>query len=140
MNTKTITAIQVLIVTLGLTYAMYKFLPTTLTSLNIAGLILFIASLILWLTARLQLGNSFSVTPQARALVTHGLYSKIRNPIYVFGALTITGFVLAIGRPIYLLALLIIVPLQIRRIRAESKVLEEKFGDAYRAYRRQTWF
>ena len=30
--------------------------------------------------ARFQLGKSFAVTPQAKELVTHGLYSKIRNP------------------------------------------------------------
>jgi len=38
----------------------------------------------------LPVGQSFSVTPQARELVTHGLYSKIRNPIYVFSALMLT--------------------------------------------------
>jgi protein-S-isoprenylcysteine O-methyltransferase Ste14 len=140
MNTKTINAIQVLIVTLGLAFALYKFLPATLTPLKMFGLVLFVAGLILWVTARLQLGNSFSVTAQARALVTHGLYSKIRNPIYVSGVLLIAGLALAAGRPIYLLALLVIIPLQIQRAGAESKVLEEKFGEQYRAYRRQTWF
>ncbi|HXM36873.1 MAG TPA: hypothetical protein VN920_16880 [Pyrinomonadaceae bacterium] len=30
---------------------------------------------------RYQLGKSFSIRPKARELVTHGLYSKIRNPI-----------------------------------------------------------
>src|SRR5882757_10822123 len=33
--------------------------------------------------ARYQLGKSFSVTPQARRLVTNGLYARFRNPIYL---------------------------------------------------------
>jgi len=32
--------------------------------------------------------------------VTHGIYSKIRNPIYVFGTLLFAGFVLVIHRRI----------------------------------------
>jgi len=32
------------------------------------------------------------------------------------------------------------VPLQVWRARNEARVLETKFGDAYRDYRRNTWF
>jgi hypothetical protein len=35
--------------------------------------------------ARFQLGKSFAIKAEAHELVTRGLYSKIRNPIYVFG-------------------------------------------------------
>ena len=41
----------------------------------------------LWLLARWQLGDAFSVAPEARRLVTRGLYARIRHPIYVFGTL-----------------------------------------------------
>jgi protein-S-isoprenylcysteine O-methyltransferase Ste14 len=34
----------------------------------------------------------------------------------------------------------ILIPLQWIRTRKEAQVLEEKFGDAYREYRRHTWF
>src|ERR1700722_3470487 len=51
-------------------------------------------------TARYQLGRSFSITAKARQLVTKGVYSKIRNPIYVFGTLVFAGFVLVLHRPI----------------------------------------
>ncbi len=41
----------------------------------------------------------------------------------------------------YLGALLgIIIVLQTIRARQESRVLEEKFGDEYREYRKKTWF
>lgn len=80
------------------------------------------------------------MTPQARQLVTRGLYSKIRNPIYFFGEIMIAGFFIAIHKPILLLVLAIATPIQIVRARKESKVLEEKFGDEYRQYKQRTWF
>jgi protein-S-isoprenylcysteine O-methyltransferase Ste14 len=49
---------------------------------------------------RYQLGKSFSIRPQARELVTHGLYSKIRNPIYVFGSMIILGLILVLQKPV----------------------------------------
>jgi protein-S-isoprenylcysteine O-methyltransferase Ste14 len=39
-----------------------------------------------------------------------------------------------------LLFLLVVAPLQAMRARKEARVLEEKFGDAYREYRARTWF
>jgi len=90
--------------------------------------------------ARYQLGKSFSLTPQARQLVTRGVYSKIRNPIYVFGAIAIAGLVLVLHRPILWLLLLALVVMQTLRVRREAQVLEAAFGDAYREYRRNTWF
>ena len=91
-------------------------------------------------TARYQLGKSFSVTPQARQLVTHGVYSKIRNPIYVFASLLAAGLVLVLHRPTLWLLLLAIIVVQTLRARREAQVLEAAFGDAYREYRRKTWF
>lgn len=94
----------------------------------------------LWLLARLQLGSSFSVTAQARELVTTGLYSKIRNPIYAFGMLLIAGIIIYVGHYWWLLALPVLMVLQWWRVRSESAVLEAKFGDQYRQWRAQTWF
>ena len=50
---------------------------------RILGLLLLVPNFILLTTARLNLGNAFSVSPQAKKLVTTGLYSRVRNPIYV---------------------------------------------------------
>jgi protein-S-isoprenylcysteine O-methyltransferase Ste14 len=115
-------------------------LPTPWNWAHWLGLAIAPPAVVLLFMARYQLGRSFSVTPQARQLVSHGIYSKIRNPIYVFSAMLIFGFLLALQKPIVFLSLAILIPVQIVRARQESKVLEEKFGDEYRQYKRSTWF
>jgi protein-S-isoprenylcysteine O-methyltransferase Ste14 len=104
------------------------------------GLLIAIPATALLIVARSQLGKSFSLTPQARELVTLGVYSKIRNPIYVFSGLLVLGFALALQKPALFVIFALLVPVQIARARQEAKVLEEKFGDAYREYRKKTWF
>ena len=90
--------------------------------------------------ARYQLGRAFSVVAEARHLVTTGLYSKIRNPIYVFGMLMLMGLVLVLQRPEGWLVIVAGMIAQTIRARKEARVLEAAFGDEYRAYRRKTWF
>ena len=110
------------------------------TPLRLLGLALAISGFALLTIARIQLGNAFSVTPQATTLVTHGIYRRIRHPVYVFGAIGIAGLVLYLDRPNWLALLLVIVPIQVVRSRQEERVLEERFGEEYRAYKRDTWF
>jgi protein-S-isoprenylcysteine O-methyltransferase Ste14 len=90
--------------------------------------------------ARYQLGKSFAIKAEAHQLVTHGVYSKIRNPIYVFGTVLIAGFVLLIHRPKLWLLVLAVIIMQTLRAHREARVLQAAFGDAYREYRRKTWF
>ncbi len=92
------------------------------------------------MVARYTLGRSFSIRAKATALVTTGIYSRIRNPIYVSGMFFIIGAALMLRKPYVLLFLVVIVPMQIIRARREARVLEEKFGEEYRAYRKRTWF
>jgi protein-S-isoprenylcysteine O-methyltransferase Ste14 len=90
--------------------------------------------------ARYQLGKSFSFKAEARQLVTTGLYSKIRNPIYVAGLIMIVGAILALQKPVLWIVLAVVVIAQTVRARREAQVLEAAFGDSYREYRRKTWF
>ena len=108
--------------------------------LRVTGAAIAAVSCVLMIAARFQLGRSFAVTAQAKELVVRGLYAKIRNPIYVFGGLLLFGMAVAVQRPFLFLLFLVLVPLQILRARREARVLEEKFGDRYRAYRAATWF
>ena len=110
------------------------------SAMRVIGLALAIPAFICWVVARIQLGKSFSIQAKATELVTHGIYSKIRNPVYVFGTIFIVGMILWFDRPIYLLVLAIIIPMQILRAKKEAQVLEAKFGDSYREYRAKTWF
>ena len=110
------------------------------TPLRLTGLSLFVPSVLLWMVARFQLGNSFSVRAQAKDLVTQGLYSRIQNPIYLFGSTTTAGLILLLDKPWYLAAFVILIPLQVSRIRRERKALESAFGERYLQYRKQTWF
>jgi protein-S-isoprenylcysteine O-methyltransferase Ste14 len=86
----------------GIAILIYEFANPSWSPLRIGGLLVMFPALALLTLARLQLGNSFSVRPQAKNLVTHGLYSRIRNPIYFFGSFVIAGLFFFIERP-YLL-------------------------------------
>jgi protein-S-isoprenylcysteine O-methyltransferase Ste14 len=95
---------------------------------------------VLWFVARWQLGDAFSVGAEARQLVTSGLYSKIRHPIYVFGTMAFLFLVLAMMGWFALVIWLVVILIQVRRARAEDQVLAEMFGEAYTTYRSTTWF
>lgn len=119
---------------------MVMFAPTVWTPLRILGLVIIVIAIAMLTLARVTLGNSFSVTPQARKLVTNGIYSRIRNPIYLFSGIGIVGVALYFNKPAFLLLLVVLIPMQIMRARAEGRVLEERFGEEYRAYKARTWF
>lgn len=132
----TVIAVAAILAYLGLRTPAFG--PVTLT--REVGFVLGVVGFLFWSLARLQLGKSFSVRAKATELVTHGLYSKIRNPVYVFGSVFIAGVFLSLNRPTLLLVFLVLIPIQVSRARNEARVLEARFGDAYRAYRAKTWF
>ncbi len=72
--------------------------------------------------------------------MTSGVSSRIRNPIYVCGAILVAGVALMVQRVELLAVLLVLIPVQLIRAGREAAVLEAKFGDAYREYRKRTWF
>jgi protein-S-isoprenylcysteine O-methyltransferase Ste14 len=107
---------------------------------RVVGLLLGLIGLGGVILSRHTLGRSFSVVPKATALVTHGIYSRIRNPIYICAEIFLVGVVLILWRIELLIILLVLVPVQILRARREATVLEARFGETYREYRKRTWF
>ena len=128
------------VLALGVTFLGLRYAHEPWTPMRIVAVIIGLPSLVLLVVARIELGGSFSVRPKAEALVIHGLYSRIRNPIYVFGALTVVALFLYANKPVALSLLVVIIPLQVYRARQEGKILEAKFGEEYRQYRARTWF
>jgi protein-S-isoprenylcysteine O-methyltransferase Ste14 len=110
------------------------------TAWRIVGIAIAAPAFLLFVAARIELGRAFSFQAKAVTLVTTGVYSRIRNPIYFFSALFILGIIIWMGRPWLLLILAVLIPLQVLRSRKEERVLTEKFGAAYLDYKKKTWF
>jgi protein-S-isoprenylcysteine O-methyltransferase Ste14 len=104
------------------------------------GIAVIIPSFMLLLIAIFQLGSSFAVTPQAKELVTTGLYSKICHPIYVFATSLFLGLAMVVQSITLYVFCVILLVRNIWRARQENRVLEDKFGDDYKAYREHVWF
>jgi protein-S-isoprenylcysteine O-methyltransferase Ste14 len=131
-------AVPLVVILLYLFVPGLKVLPWT--GLRFAGATLALIGYATFVTARLQLGKSFAVTPQAKELVTLGLYSRIRNPIYVFVDVMILGLILALHL-YWLFALYpLLLVMHVIRARREAAVLQGKFGQAYIDYCDHTWF
>ena len=110
------------------------------TALRLAGAALALIGYSTFVTARLQLGKSFAVTPQAKELVISGLYSRIRNPIYVFVDVMILGLILALHLYWLFAVYPLLIAMHVYRAHREATVLQEKFAQAYVDYRNRTWF
>ncbi len=104
------------------------------------GGVLALTGLPLVVLARRQLGHAFAVSPQAKELVTRGLYARIPHPMYVFLDVLLLGAIVMTRQAWPLVLWGGIVCVQAWQARRETRVLERAFGDAYREYRRRTWW
>lgn len=133
-----LTALQIL--GMGVVFWVVIMWNTPWNAMRYIGTILVVVGVGLHGVARFQLGKSFSAKAKANELVTHGLYSKIRNPIYVFSVVMVIGLLLVLQIPALWIILVPAVIPQVIRARREARVLETAFGDSYREYRSKTWF
>lgn len=102
------------------------------------------AGLGLWLCHRshADLGENWSVTlelKETHRLVTGGVYARIRHPMYTALLLTGVGQALLvpnwIAGPAYLVAFALLFAL---RVGPEERMMTERFGEEYAAYRGRT--
>lgn len=92
--------------------------------------------------AYLYLARSLSIVAEARALMTAGPYRLIRHPIYFgqFVSQAAAWLVLIDRREVWAAFYAAFVVLQLYRSRVEEQVLEDAFGEEYRAYRQHAWW
>lgn len=123
---------------------LYLFLPGVKeqpwTALRLGGAGVALIGYVFVTLARIQLGNSFTVRPEARELVTNGLYARIRNPMYIFLDIMLLGIIFALKIYWFIILLTVLIVVQVAQSRREAKVLEGKFGQPYLNYRNETWF
>lgn len=110
--------------------------PTPNDALRFAGAILWLAAAALCLWPVWYLRRSFSLEPQARALVTSGPYRLARHPIYTVYLLINAGILLRHLTVPFALVLALWVVLLLVRVRYEEGVLTAAFPE-YTEYRRR---
>jgi protein-S-isoprenylcysteine O-methyltransferase Ste14 len=94
------------------------------------------AGFLLAISALLQLKKLENI----EHLMTTGLFSKIRHPMYTGFILWISGWIIFYGAVVSLLAGIFSIANILYWRRLEEKNLELLFGENYRQYRRKTWF
>jgi len=75
---------------------------------------------------------------ESSALITSGLFTITRNPMYVGMVFTLAGLFVALGSltPVFVIPVFAVVML-VRFIIPEERHLEQQFGEAYRDYRKR---
>lgn len=112
----------------------------SVTIYDFLGILITLLGLILWWWGKIDLGESFSALPKAKRLVTHGIYSRIRNPIYVGLTFVLVGWSLIMNSLLMWIITLVITISSVIRAHLEAKILYGKFGKEYLEYKKKTWF
>lgn len=109
---------------------------------RLAGLVLALVGIVGILVSQAAMGSSWraDVDPEARtALVTHGPFRWMRNPVFTASSLTSLGVALMVPNVVALAMLVAtVVAYQIQVRLVEEPYLERVHGEAYRAYAART--
>jgi protein-S-isoprenylcysteine O-methyltransferase Ste14 len=103
--------------------AMYGLSPAFVISVHTTAFLIGASGAILSFIALWSLKKSFSLMTEVRALVTTGLYRRIRHPLYMAEIIHILGLAILSAAPAGLLLFLIAVAMQVVR----AKIEENKF-------------
>lgn len=105
--------------------------------LETATIVLTVLGTVASVAVLIRLGRSFSLLPEARALVTDGPYRLIRHPLYAAEELGNIGIMLQYVQPWSLLIEIVSIATQLWRISFEERVLAQAFPE-YADYARRT--
>ncbi len=124
---------------LAAAFFVYTF-PDDVSAHHVIGVIVTGLSFALWIVSRVQLGNAFSLAPKSKFIVSTGIYSKLRHPVYYFSITAVLGLAVYSLNAFVFVALVALILVEIIRIRAEEKLLLSSFGKQYLEYKKSTWF
>ena len=108
--------------------------------LQLTGVLILLAALLLAARSLLSLGSSLSPLPAPRddnQLIQHGAYSHCRHPLYRAVLLASLGVVIASGSLLHLMLLLALAAVLRGKARREEQALAERHPD-YRSYMAST--
>ena len=95
-------------------------------------------AMIIWSRRAFQAaGTPIRPFTESTVLIRHGLYRWSRNPMYLGAVFLVAGVAILLGTLAPLLVVIAVFAiLQEGFIRREERLLDDTFGDRYRAYRR----
>jgi protein-S-isoprenylcysteine O-methyltransferase Ste14 len=105
------------------------------------GFIIGAIGVVILITGIVTLGKYFTASMTPKGLVTHGIYSKIRHPIF-FGVILVYLGMELIFQSIYglFLVVFVLIPFYIYSAIEEEKMLSKTFKDKYTMYKKKTLF
>lgn len=128
--------------------ALYDFSTDQFSSLRLAAVpassvaaIFLVTAIVLSEAATRQLGRFFDrlVIKEGHELITTGVYSQVRHPIYTSYILLFIGFVVMLQSLVSIGLLAVVCAVWFgSRIQIEEAMLEKKFGGEYKSYREKT--
>lgn len=109
----------------------------------IAGIAMYVAATLLFLSAleaarRVPLPRTFVDDPLPKALITKGPFAAVRHPFYIAYAIAWMAAPVATHGPFITAFSLFVVALYLAAAMREERQLEDRFGEAYRQYKRGT--
>ena len=105
------------------------------------GTLLFVIGLTTMIVGQLTLQRNYSglvLIRKDHRLITHGVYRFIRNPIYLGAIIVFTSLPIYADSRYGMLAMFLMLPLFLMRIKLEEELLTQYFGREYEVYYEQT--